>query len=93
MKTKRTQYFVVLYRPVGSRTWTPFRCDRASGNFFAAKASAEQWVIELAKIGCSSYIPATGGIVGTEFKIGRVTVEGDPKEPFIVAEPNKVGLS
>lgn len=47
----KTLFHLLLYRPNGSKTWTPYACpDRQSGNFFtSAKAALNYARIQSAK--------------------------------------------
>jgi hypothetical protein len=82
----KTCYHVILYRPRGTKTWTPVHCDAfdEKGNFFSAYTTA---------LGLCHFIAGQGGVrylfglkkwTNIEFKVGRVVIFDD--EPDAASE-------
>lgn len=75
-------YYVILYRPRGSKTWTPFALDyneSPAGNYFVTQDRAIQIVRRLIKQKHRSYLPGKREWVLTEFATGAVMFNEEVK--------------
>lgn len=66
-------YYVILYRPRGSKTWTPMTIYIGAGNFFASKKSAREYADRLNKQ--KMLLQKKGKSVPIELAIGSVNFE------------------
>jgi len=67
-------FYMLLFRPQGSSTWTPYPCqDRQSGNFFTTSLAARAY----ARIHKKNrhFIHGVKGFVTLEFKVASVCVD------------------
>lgn len=73
----RTLYFLLLYRPNGSKTWTPYDCtDAKAGNFFTSLRSAMAYArIQSAK-GYRVWLVGDKQWATLEFKVASVHLAG-----------------
>ena len=74
MSKPKPLYYVILSRPKGSKTWTPFRVkDQLAGNFFATVKMARRIIDYLIESGHVTRLFASQKLVRTEFSVGQVT--------------------
>lgn len=74
----KTCYYVILYRPKGSSTWTPYgKSVCACNNFFASRSLAERTISDFVQAGETTYLPGPKHRVPIEFTIGQVTINDD----------------
>ena len=76
----KTCYYVVLYRPRGSKTWTPLTMDDGPGNFFASAELAKMRIKALVAVVHTTYLPGQDKSVVTEFAVGRVVLDEEKEE-------------
>lgn len=68
-----TLFHILLFRPTGSTTYTPYPCqDRASGNFFTTSLAARAYARIHAKD--RHFIHGTKMFVTLEFKVASVKI-------------------
>lgn len=73
-----TLYYVLIFRPLGSRTWTPIQdyiidsYTEFAYNFFAREETAKAVADKLKRVGWKSYVPAKQVHFPSEIAIGRV---------------------
>jgi hypothetical protein len=83
----KTLFHMLLFRPQGSTTWTPYPCqDRASGNFFTTSLAARAYARIHSKD--RHFIHGTKGFVTLEFKVAHVKVE-DLEPDTLDSSPKK----
>ena len=70
-------YYVILYRPSGSKTWTPLSIVIGQGNFFASKESARAYTANLNAQKMT--LERKGKKVPIELAIGAVRMEEEVK--------------
>lgn len=68
-------YYVVVYRPKGSKTWTPYSIEGSStGNFFATACGAKGCATYLSTLGLKTVLLGTQHTVPMEFGVGEVSL-------------------
>lgn len=81
----KTCYYVILYRPQGSKTWTPLEMRwRLAGNFFATARKAKNLVKKEYLRNFGTYLSNLKKYVPNEYAIGTVSV--NPDEPFLTSK-------
>lgn len=83
-----TCYYVVLHRPVGSNTWTPFPIseeENPARNFFASWYKANAFIAMVVGKGYGVYLHGEKRVVGVELAVGEVVLNYG--EPIVTVNP------
>lgn len=80
----KTLYCLILYRPQGSKTWTPYEnFVRDTGNFFGNREKAVDFARKLMSENRQEYMFGENRYVPLEFNVGSVVLEKTaPVQPF-----------